>query len=60
MLHIKKLMYYFKIAFLKVGKLCKRNKFENNLIHTFKERTDNMSNDEMIFFFFFYLNAPLN
>lgn len=59
MLHIKKLMCYFKIAFLKVGKLCKHNKFENNLIHTFKERTDNMSNDEMIFFFF-YLNAPLN
>lgn len=42
-----------------MGKLCKHNKFENNWIHTFKERTDNMSNDEMIFFFF-YLNAPLN
>lgn len=58
MLHIKKLMCYFKIAFLKVGKLCKHNKFENNLIQTFKERTDNMSNDEIIFFF--NLNAPLN
>lgn len=51
MLHIKKLMCYFKIAFPKVGKLCKHNKFENNLIQTFKERTDNMSNDEIIFFF---------